>query len=113
MNVHVFDGKLPPCEVSKLSKEEKRKAFERFEARLCSQRAKHIIRLIVSDMFRTDGRNFDEKSNVDCTDILIRICELSEKEVEPFVEEQIADIDKGLCAQGRTVRLWQCLQALL
>ena len=62
MNVHKFDGQLPRIAKSSLSVIEKKRLFSDFRERLVTEKARYVISIIITDMTRTDGRNFDEKS---------------------------------------------------
>lgn len=111
-NVHEYDGKVVVTLAKSFSTKEKTLAFETLRLKLRDTRAKHMVDLIMGDMTNTNGENQDEKNVADASDVLMELCQMVEEEVEPFIEEQLADIRNGRCPQGRTVRLWQCVSAL-
>ena len=112
-NVHEYDGKISYRSSNKFSLQEKTTEFEKLLTKIKSPMAKFIINTIINDMTFKPENNFDDKSQIDCTDILVDICIIiKDDKLETFIEEQIGDMHKGMCPQGRTTRLWQCLSSL-
>lgn len=112
MDTHLYDGKLRAIKTTGMNTSDKRELFQEFRRKLKSQMAKHALEIIIRDMMNENDNNYDDKSNVDCTDTLVLLCRETHETVEPFVEEQLADILGGQCPQGRTSRIQQCLDAV-
>ena len=128
VNTHFFDGKIhyameriaPFIEAaSKVSAVVKLREFQQFKRRLTVQAAIRSYTIIVRD-FEGAGRtvvsgNWDSTNRLYACDLLYAIVMNSSKsdELVSLLEAQLVDMQTGMCPQGRTTRLVQCLWSLL
>ena len=128
VNTHFFDGKIhyamekiaPFIEVaSKVSAVVKLREFQQFKRRLTVPAAIRSYTIIVRD-FEGAGRtvvsgNWDSTNRLYACDLLYAIVMNSSKsdELVSLLESQLVDMQTGMCPQGRTTRLVQCLWSLL
>lgn len=114
MNCHIFDGKLKHLSHRtkfNIDYETKMKLFSKVAKELEGNRKA----LRCFDIIWTDT---GKKSNYDCTndlmadDLLYLICLKIDKDMMPMFIEQLADMNSGLCSQGRCIRLAQIYQCI-
>lgn len=119
IDVHTFDCKLK--DVFKPDKmydiNTKNTLFLKLKTLLTNQNALDCLQTIINDLNQNNGQNYDNKNNVDCTDILASIFDYINNEnnndIFILLEEQLSDTKLlGICPQGRTTRLiqlWLCI----
>lgn len=111
IDVHTFDGKLK--NIFKPSREytinEKRKCFVNLIRNVNSSGARHTITMIISDLNKNKGPNYQLENDIDSSDILMDILENCEiDKIIVNLSEQLEDIQTmGSCSSGRVTRLLQ------
>ncbi len=114
IDVHQYDGKLTIRLDQNFSKEEKLKQIGTFVPKIKSSVAGSTIYLIGNALITDSKDNYDDKNNIDASDILANILSRDYDKILNLLEEQLIDIyNLGQCPQGRTTRLWQILQLLI
>ena len=112
-NVHEFDGSLNTVfsPEKTYSLREKNDLFLQLRERLVNRQAKFGVNLVIRDLSESkDSLNFDDRNNLDCSDILAHICDKIKNTAIDlnFIEEQLRDMVRlGRCPQGRTTRFLQ------
>jgi len=128
LNTHFFDGKIhyaldliaPYLEQSsKADAVTKLREFEKLKQKITNPGALRCFDAIVRD-FDGAGRtassgNWDSTNGLYACDLLYAICVNSYEngEIVKLLESQLIDMQTGLCPQGRTTRLVQCIWSLL
>lgn len=104
---------------SKVSAVIKLREFQQFKRKLTVQAAIRSYTIIVRD-FEGAGRtvvsgNWDSTNRLYACDLLYAIVMNSSgnDELVSLLEAQLVDMQTGMCPQGRTTRLVQCLWSLL
>ncbi len=114
IDVHTFDGKLRNFFKGKYTIEQKDILFKNFLKELQNKDAIFIINKMISDMYNSNGENYQIENNLDSTDILAEILNKDYKDILPLIEEQLADITHlGQCPSGRVTRLLQILNIFI
>lgn len=125
LNTHFFDGKIqyaldtiiPYIDAAKkVTATEKLSAFSTLRMGIVDRRALHCFDIIVRDLdgfgrVRASG-NYDSANNVYACDLLYACTLIPTSEMVSLLESQLIDMNSGLCPQGRTTRLIQCLWSL-
>ena len=111
IDVHSYDGKLKMILKESFTNEEKKILIKKLICE-CQRVESHImLTQILIDMITQTQANYDNKNEIDATDILATILKKNYISLLPIIEEQLVDIYKlGQCAQGRTTRLIQLLK---
>ena len=138
INTHFFDGKLDKLRIyveedliraGSVSKVEKMQLFLKLKSSIASStyperspQTLHCLNAII-DCFEVYTRNpganqnYDHANNLWADDLLYLVCEEIAKDDEDdehlrLLMCQLSDMASGLCPQGRTTRLFQCLVML-
>lgn len=130
LNTHFFDGKIqyaldsiaPLIEAaSSVDSKTKMTVFQLFRRKLRNPTALRSYDIIVRD-FEGAGRvvisgNWDSTNRIYACDLLyaiiVQTTGVNEEEMVSLLSAQLVDMQTGLCPQGRTTRLVQCLWSLL
>lgn len=134
LNTHYYDGKLSKLytvdfinkleEVSKIQKETKIACFQKLVSLVKTKQGLRNLQTIIRDLEKfgrsENSPNYDGANKLHTCDLLMICCELLGKDdaekVDDFLQLfniQLAEMSSGMCAQGRTTRLFQIINTMI
>jgi hypothetical protein len=111
INVHTYDGKLNNIFVSSKSYtiKDKKDSFLKLVQLLTSSSAIKTVQVMIGDLDKKNGDNFQIENNIDSSDILIELIQwIDNQDLLKSIDEQLSDAQNlGICPSGRCTRLLQ------